>query len=95
MEDFDGATGAEGMKFDGMDIKLSYVYPPIPDRRHDWLAYPDGEEEDTMLQGWGKTPHEALADLADVLGGVWDDMYENNALTDPDRLHDSPESFDG
>ena len=55
------------MNFQSMVIKLEYVYPPIPDRRHDWLAYPDGYEEDTTLQGWGKTPIEALRELADRL----------------------------
>ena len=55
------------MKLDGMVIKLSYVYPPIPDRRHDWLAYPDGEEENTRLQGWGTNPFDAIRELADRL----------------------------
>ena len=36
------------------------VYPPIPDRRYDWTAYRDGEEEHA---GWGATEAEAIADL--------------------------------
>ena len=55
------------MNFQSMVIKLEFVYPPIPDRRHDWLAYPDGEEENTALQGWGNTPTQALRELADRL----------------------------
>ena len=55
------------MNYQNMQINLTYVYPPIPDRRHDWLAYPDGEEENTILQGWGQTPFQALRELADRL----------------------------
>lgn len=55
------------MNFQDMQINLTYVYLPIPDRRHDWLAYPDGEEENTVLQGWGQTPFQALRALADRL----------------------------
>lgn len=38
------------------------VYPPIPDRRFDWCAYHDGEEE-LNRGGWGRTEAEALEDL--------------------------------
>ena len=38
------------------------VYPPIPDRRFDWTAYYDGEEESNHA-GWGATEAEAIADL--------------------------------
>jgi hypothetical protein len=38
------------------------VYPPITDRRWDWIAYYDGEEE-SRHYGWGKTEQEALEDL--------------------------------
>ena len=44
-------------------IVTTHVYPPIPDRTHDWLAYHDGWEENTWLQGWGRTEAEAIADL--------------------------------
>lgn len=40
----------------------SHVFPPIPDRRSDWCAYPDGEEENGRY-GWGRTEDEAVADL--------------------------------
>jgi len=38
------------------------TYPPIPDRRFDWCAYRDGEEEHGHY-GWGRTEAEALEDL--------------------------------
>lgn len=34
-------------------IVTTHVYPPIPDRRWDWCAYYDGEEE-TGNVGWGQ-----------------------------------------
>ncbi len=37
-------------------------YPPIPDRRFDWCAYHEGEEE-AGHHGWGPTEAEAIADL--------------------------------
>lgn len=43
-------------------IKTVHVYPPISDRRWDWTAYHDGEEE-TCHAGWGSTEQEALDDL--------------------------------
>jgi hypothetical protein len=38
------------------------VYPPIPIRTMDWVAYWDGDEE-MGPRGWGKTEAEAIADL--------------------------------
>jgi len=46
-----------------MTIKTSFVYPPIPSRDSDWMAYLDGHEENTRLQGWGRTEAEAIAEL--------------------------------
>jgi len=46
-----------------MIIKTSFVYPPIPNRNFDWLAYVDGHEENTRLQGWGRSEAEAIAEL--------------------------------
>lgn len=40
-----------------------HVYPPIPDRRWDWVAHWDGDEESPWRYGWGKTEAEAIADL--------------------------------
>jgi hypothetical protein len=38
------------------------MYPPIPDRRFDWCAHWDGEEE-TGDYGWGRTEQEAIDDF--------------------------------
>lgn len=43
-------------------IVTSYVFPPIPDRRHDWCAYYDGQEE-AGNYGWGRTEAEAIEDF--------------------------------
>lgn len=40
----------------------SCICPPIPDRRYDWCAYWDGEEESGHY-GYGTTKAEAIADL--------------------------------
>ena len=40
------------------------VFAPIPDRRFDWCAYHEGDEESAGRYGWGPTEAEALADLA-------------------------------
>ena len=57
------------------EIVTEYVYPPIPDRSHDWCAYDqntyepgdiDGETglyRGGGLLGWGATESEAIADL--------------------------------
>jgi len=44
-------------------IITDFVYPPIPDRRTDWCAYRDGDEETESAYGWGATEEEAIADL--------------------------------
>lgn len=46
------------------DLKIitSHVYPPIPDRRFDWCAYRDGQEE-LGNYGYGQTKEAAIADL--------------------------------
>ena len=43
-------------------IMTNYVYPPIPIRDWDWIAYYDGEEE-SQNYGLGKTEQEAIDDL--------------------------------
>jgi hypothetical protein len=40
-------------------IQTHFVYPPIPIRRFDWVAYRDPERE----CGYGATEAEAIADL--------------------------------
>lgn len=65
-------------------IITRHVFPPIPDRRWDWLAFNEGEEE-SGHNGWGATEAEALQDLRrldeerdECLAG-WYDQH------DPDR----------
>lgn len=43
-------------------IVTSYEFPPIPDRRFDWMAYREGDEEGGP-RGWGATGAAAIADL--------------------------------
>ncbi len=43
-------------------IVTVHEYPPIPDRRWDWCAYREGDEEGGN-RGWGRTREEAVADL--------------------------------
>ena len=50
-----------------VNIILEYVKPPIPDRRYDWQAYIDGNEEGPS--GFGKTKACALRALADAIEG--------------------------
>jgi hypothetical protein len=44
-------------------IITRYVYPTIPDRRFDWLAFYEGDEE-LGEYGWGSSEAQAIADLA-------------------------------
>ena len=54
------------------------VFPPIPDRRFDWCAYHEGDEE-TQHCGWGPTEKEAIADLR-RLDDEWADVCEAEQL---------------
>ena len=47
-------------------IITSFLYPPIPIRNHDWVAYLEGEEESGPY-GYGKTEEEAIEDLKEQL----------------------------
>ena len=47
-----------------MRIKTEYVYPPIPDRNHDWSAIDDNTYDGPgSPMGWGRTEQEAIDDL--------------------------------
>lgn len=46
----------------GTAIITSHEFPPIPDRRFDWVAYRKGDEE-AGTRGWGRTEQEAILDL--------------------------------
>jgi hypothetical protein len=50
-----------------MNIKTSFVYPPIPVRDFDWEAYVDGYEPGDPI-GRGATEAEAIAELLLNLG---------------------------
>lgn len=49
----------------------SHIYPPIPDRSHDWCAYVEGDEE-AGKYGYGATEEEAVADFIET----WAEEYE-------------------
>jgi hypothetical protein len=53
-------------EFDGRQIITKHEYPPIPDRRFDWRAWFDGEEEGG-LQGWGTSEDAAIEALIENL----------------------------
>ncbi len=44
-----------------MKIITEFVYPPIPYRGNDWIAFREGQEDGA--RGWGKTEQEAIDDL--------------------------------
>ena len=44
-------------------IATSHIFPPIPFRGHDWLAWIDGEDEG--IEGRGETKEAAERDLMD------------------------------
>lgn len=58
-------------------VKIVYEYPPIPDRRFDYRAYHEGDEE-TGHCGWGATEAEARADL-ERMDDEWADAMESYA----------------
>lgn len=45
-------------------IITDHIYPPIPIRDFDWMAYHGGEEERGEY-GYGRTEGEAIVDLTD------------------------------
>jgi hypothetical protein len=44
-------------------VVVDFVYPPIPIRTMDYLAYYEGEEDEQMDHGEGRTAAEAVIDL--------------------------------
>jgi hypothetical protein len=61
-------------------ITTTNIFPPIPIRSHDWVAYFDGDEEDGP-RGYGETEADARADLVanlDDLTEVEDADYLRN-----------------
>jgi len=53
----------------------SHIYPPIPDRSHDWCAFNDGEEE-AGNYGYGATEAEAIADFIENCAEEHDDRLD-------------------
>lgn len=47
-------------------IKTEFIYPPIPDRRSDWMAWIDGMEE-SGVYGLGPTELEAINRLREEM----------------------------
>jgi hypothetical protein len=47
-----------------MKIVTQYIYPPVPFRDHDWMAY-DSDEEGEGPTGYGETEVAALKDFID------------------------------
>jgi hypothetical protein len=51
------------------NIKTTHIYPPIPDRNHDWCAYDDNTYDGPgCIVGWGPTREEAIKDLLEKYG---------------------------
>lgn len=48
-------------------IQVHFVYPLIPDRRFDYLAYNDGTYDEGDITGAGPTPEAAALDLIEQL----------------------------
>lgn len=47
-----------------MNVKATYIYPPIPHRAYDWCAYDDDTYDGTgSLIGYGATEPEAIANF--------------------------------
>ena len=50
-------------------IVTVHVFPPIPDRRHDWCCYREEDVERIERYGWGRTAGAALLDLLALESG--------------------------
>ena len=63
-------------------IVTNYEFPPIPDRRFDWCAYYDGDEESGRI-GRGATEAEAIRDF---VANYLDDSDASLIAAAPDLL---------
>jgi len=52
------------------EIITEHVNPPIPVRSYDWSAVRRDYEEGGLV-GWGETKQEAVDDLLDKEGSLW------------------------
>ena len=63
-------------------IITSHQFPPIPDRRFDWMAYYEGQEE-TGAYGHGATEQEAVDDFIANYQDDEDDRLAGRLTTSP------------
>lgn len=61
-------------------------FPPIPDRRWDWCAYYEGDEERGRY-GYGTTEAEAIADFIENWAEEYDDEDRRQREREADALH--------
>ena len=61
------------------EIVTTNVYPPIPDRSHDWAARFTWDDDEEALTGEGETEANAVLDL--LIKGVEDDSDGSAAET--------------
>jgi hypothetical protein len=50
-----------------MRIRTEHLFPPIPDRSHDWCAVDDDTYEPGQPIGYGATEQQAIDDLISQL----------------------------
>jgi hypothetical protein len=67
-------------------LKTVCVYPPIPDRRWDWCAYYDGDEESGNI-GYGTTEAEAVADFIENYAEEYEEQDARQRERDAEALH--------
>lgn len=66
------------------EIVTESIYPPIPDRSHDWCATFDWMDGDDNRRGFGETEREAVFDLikncSDSPTDETDDFFTSAAM---------------
>ncbi len=65
-------------------LVTSCVYPPIPDRRFDWIAYAEGQEESGDY-GYGATEQEAIDDWVEGYA----EEYEEREAAEREKMADA------
>jgi hypothetical protein len=67
-------------------IVTSCQYPPIPDRRFDWIAYIDGDEESGNY-GYGPTEEAAIADWVESYAEEYEERDAAQREREADARH--------
>jgi hypothetical protein len=49
------------------EFRFKYEFPPIPDRRFDWYAWRNRDDDENTIRGWGPSKEEALKDLLEKI----------------------------